>query len=523
MNVSSEPFALLEAKSLNGQLRTVKQSKGAISMQKIELEPRVKGFMRRHKLISSGEVVVVAVSGGADSVCLLHVLARCQEKLDIKLHVAHLNHQLRGAESEADARYVVDLAACLDVPCTMAKRDVAAYKAERGCSTEEAARELRYDFLAEVADDVGASRVAVGHTRGDQVETILMHLLRGAGTSGLRGLEPCSPIPCRSCQPAAINHQILAIRPLLDVTREETMHYCREHRLEPRIDSSNLSLSFLRNRLRLELLPLLREYNPNVDQALLRLAEIARDDIAFIEQQALQLWDELARGEDGVIYLNKRKTAVLSLALQRQLIRLALARLWGNTRDIEASHIEAIRGLLNKPVGKRVFLPHNITCRGGYDEIAIAVSQGSEWGEGAAKQPGAPFPLLQGEFPLEVPGETILPGWRVVASISPAIANAAKLSQSNLVAALDLQEAGDELFVRQRQPGDSFRPLGMDTPKKLQRFMIDAKIPLPRRSHIPLVCSPRHILWVVGWRIDDRVKVTENSREILRLEFIKSS
>jgi len=426
---------------MNGQLKTVKQSKGAISMQKMELEPRIKGFMRRHRLISSGEIVVVAVSGGADSVCLLHMLARCQDKLDIKLHVAHLNHQLRGAESEADARYVVDLAACLDVPCTMARRDVAAYKAERGCSTEEAARELRYGFLAQVADDVGANRVAIGHTRDDQVETILMHILRGAGTSGLRGLEPCSPIPCRSYQPSAISHQPSAtshqpsaIRPLLDVTREETMHYCREHHLEPRIDSSNLSLSFLRNRLRLELLPLLREYNPNVDQALLRLAEIAGDDIAFIEQQALQLWDELARGEDGVIYLNKRKAAALSLALQRQLIRLALARLWGNTRDIEASHIEAIRGLLNKTVGKRVSLPHDTTCRGGYDEIAIA---------SVAKQPYAPFPLLQGKFPLEVPGETILPGWRVVASISPAIANAAKESQSNLVAALDLREAGD--------------------------------------------------------------------------------
>ena len=292
------------------------------------------------------------------------------------------------------------------------------------------------------------------------------------------------------------------------------MHYCRDHHLEPHIDSSNLSLSFLRNRLRLELLPLLRGYNPNVDQALLRLAEIAGDDIAFIEQQALQLWDELARGEDGVIYLNKRKTAALPLALQRQLIRLALARLWGNTRDIEASHIEAIRGLLDKPVGKRVSLPHDTTCRGGYDEIAIA---------SVAKQPGAPFPLLQGESPLEVPGETILPGWRVVASVSPAIANAAEESQNNLVAALDLREAGDELFVRQRQSGDSFRPLGMDTPKKLQRFMIDAKIPLSWRSHIPLVCSPRHILWVVGWRIDDRVKVSDITKEILRLEFIKLS
>ena len=241
-------------------------------MKMVKLESRVKDFIQRHKLISPGGRIVVAVSGGADSVCLLHVLARCQAELDIKLYVAHLNHQLRGAESEADAKYVADLAARLDVPITVGKRDVAAYKAERGCSIEEAARELRYDFLARVADDVGADRVAIGHTRDDRVETILMHILRGTGTSGLRGLEPCSPMPCKSRQPSAISHQVWAIRPLLDVTREGTMNYCQEHQLAPRIDSSNLSLSFFRNRCRLELLPLLREYNPNVDQALLRLA-----------------------------------------------------------------------------------------------------------------------------------------------------------------------------------------------------------------------------------------------------------
>ena len=501
----------------------------------VKLESRVKDFIQQHKLILPGGTIVVAVSGGADSVCLLYVLARCQTELGIKLHIAHLNHQLRGAESEADAKYVVDLAARLGVPVTVGKRDVAAYKAERACSTEEAARELRYDFLAKVADDVGANRVAIGHTRDDQVETILMHILRGTGTSGLRGLEPCSLLPySKGMSLRAKRSNLLAIRPLLDVTREETMNYCQEHQLAPRIDSSNLSLSFFRNRCRLELLPLLRGYNPSVDRALLRLAEIASDDVSFIQQQALQLWDEVARGEDGVIYLNKKKTAVLPLALRRQLIRLAMVKILGDTRDIEASHIEAISGLLNKPVGKKVSLPHNIICWGEYDEIAIA-SQSLESSQGAAKQ--FYVPLLQGEFPLKVPGETILPGWRVIASISPVTAsfslsslrglsrakrgNSTKQSESSLVAEFDLQRAGSELFVRQRQPGDSFQPLGMDRPKKLQRFMVDAKIPLSWREHIPLVCSPRQILWVVGWRIDDRVKVIETTREILRLEFIR--
>ncbi|HUV46492.1 MAG TPA: tRNA lysidine(34) synthetase TilS, partial [Dehalococcoidia bacterium] len=150
-------------------------------MKKIELETRVINFIQQHNLISSGEIVVVGVSGGADSVCLLHILARWQSKLDIKLHVAHLNHQLRGVESEADAKYVSNLAGKLDIPVTVGERDVAVYKAERNCSMEEAARELRYDFLAKVADDIGANRVAIGHTRDDRVETILMHILRGTG------------------------------------------------------------------------------------------------------------------------------------------------------------------------------------------------------------------------------------------------------------------------------------------------------------------------------------------------------
>jgi len=520
-------------------------------MKKIELETRVIDFIQQHNLILSGEIVVVGVSGGADSVCLLHILARWQRRLDIKLHIAHLNHQLRGVESEADAKYVASLAGKLDIPITIGKRDVAAYKAERNCSTEEAARELRYDFLAKVADDIGANRVAIGHTRDDQVETILMHILRGTGTSGLRGLEPYSPFPFRhsdlpfghsdfpSChsEPKAKNRTLVVIRPLLNVTREETLNYCQKHQLKPRIDSSNLSLSFFRNRFRLELLPLLREYNPGVDQALLRLAEIAGSDTSYLEQQTFQLWDEVARREEDAISLDKAKIVALPIALQRQLLRLAIARLVGDTRDIEANHIEAIRSLLSKPVGKRTSLPHGLVCWNGYDEVVIAVSQSPEGNE-PTQDLGlstfrlfCPFPLLQGVFPLKVPGETVLSRWRVVASIVgeqvPSVSLRGVLSpsegtcRSNLIAEFDLQRAGTELFVRQRQPGDGFQPLGMDRPKKLQHFMVDAKIPLLWRERIPIVCSPRQIIWVVGWRIDDRVKVTEATKEILRLEFIR--
>ena len=342
------------------------------------LESRVIAFIRRHSLIPPGETVVVGVSGGADSVCLLHVLAKWQKESGLKLHVAHLNHQLRGAESEADAEYVSGLARSLGIPVTIGRQDVAAYRRTRSISIEEAARELRHAFLAGVARDVGAGRIALGHTRDDQVETILMHILRGTGTSGLCGLAPCSPLALRVRTQSAIaspdlsgRSNLLVIRPLLDINREETTGYCREQRLDPRIDSSNLSLSFFRNRLRLELLPLLRQYNPAVDRALLRLADIAGEDSAFIEGQAALLWDEVVRQEDDAVHVDRKRAARLPVALQRQLLRAAVAKLVGDTRDIEAGHIEAARGLLRKPVGKRVSLPHGLVCRGEYDELVI--------------------------------------------------------------------------------------------------------------------------------------------------------
>jgi tRNA(Ile)-lysidine synthase len=504
-------------------------------MNKIKLESKVSDFIQRHSLIPPEEPVVVGVSGGADSVCLLHVLAKWRKRLGTKLHIAHLNHQLRGAESEADAEYVSNLAGSLDIPITIDRQDVAAYRAKRNCPIEEAARELRYAFLARVARELGANRIAIGHTRDDQVETILMHILRGTGTTGLCGLASCSPIAydsqvmslsTSSLPLPAKRSNFLVVRPLLDITREETTNYCREHQLAPRIDSSNLSLSFFRNRLRLQLLPVLRQYNPSIDQALLRLADIAKEDNAFIEQQAFELWGEVARQENNAIYMDRKQLASLPIALQRQLLRAAVTRLAGDARDIEANHIEAARSLLDKPASKRISLPHGFICQGGYDEIVIA---------SAAKQsqfPPCPFPPLSGQFPLKVPGKTVFPGWKVTASIvqeqsislsvqgAPSMGE--EICQSNLVADFDLHKTGTELFARQRQPGDRFQPLGMSMPKKLHEFMVDAKIPRSWRSHIPIVCSPQQIIWVAGWRTDDRVKTTEASKEILRLEFIRS-
>ncbi|MFP3880611.1 MAG: tRNA lysidine(34) synthetase TilS [Dehalococcoidia bacterium] len=520
-------------------------------MNRISLKSRITHFIQQHSLVSPGETVVVAVSGGADSVCLLHVLAKWQKEAGIGLYAAHLDHRLRGVESEADVEYVSNLAESLGIPLTIDRQDVAAYRAQKNSSLEEAARELRYAFLARVAREVGANPVATGHTRDDQVETVLMHILRGAGTGGLGGLAPCSPMPYESETTPSRGKlsNLLIIRPLLDTTREETTSYCQKHGLNPRIDSSNVSLSLFRNRLRLQLLPLLRQYNPSVDRALLRLAEIAREDSAFIQQQASELWDEVARQEDDTIHLDRKQATELPTALQRQLLRVTVARLAGDIRDIEASHIESARGLLSKPVGKSLSMPNGLICYTEYDGLVIArpgpIISGLDLAGAEQYQPSSQchLPPLAGEVHLKVPGETVLPGWKVIATIfrqppqeghyeprlygRPEKANRPrKLTQNPphepISADFDLHKTGTDLFVRRRHPGDRFQPLGMSMPKRLQDFMVDAKIPRSWRGRIPIVCSPEQIIWVAGCRIDDGVKTTETSRDILHLEFTRS-
>jgi len=468
--------------------------------QQATLEQRVLHFIQEHHLISHRQKLLVAVSGGPDSVCLLHILVKLQKELGVGLHIAHLNHQLRGAESEADAQYVANLAHHLDIPVTIEQRDVKSYQAHKHISLEEAAREVRYAFLAQVANSIGANQAAVGHTSDDHIETVLMHLIRGTGTKGLRGLQPIS----RWQSP---DNNLIILRPLLQVSREETASYCDNHKLKPRIDASNLSLSPLRNRIRQQLLPLLQSYNPQVAEALLRTARIAGDDLDFLDRESTRLWGEIAQKQGNTIILDKEKFLELPPALKRHLLRMSIEKLLGNLKDIEARHIEGIMAALTKPAGKRLSLPGGLIFSIEYDKYLIGPDPAAL----------SPFPILGAEFPLKLPGETQLTGWRIEAAIIAR--QAMKDDASDYKAYFDLNKTGDKLVVRSRQPGDRFQPLGMSQPKKLGEFMIDTKIPHAWRQRIPIVCSPKQILWVVGWRIDDRVKVAENTKQILCLEF----
>ncbi len=469
-------------------------------MKQATLEQRVLRFIEEHKLLANGKVLLVAVSGGPDSVCLLHVLEKLREKLGLNLHAAHLNHQLRGAESEADARFVAQITEQLAIPAAIETRDVASYQAQHRLSPEEAAREVRYTFLTEVATAIGADRVAVGHTVDDHVETILMHLVRGSGTRGLRGLQPVNRWQFGG-------KKLTVIRPLLEISREETAAYCHQHRLKPRLDTSNLSLSPLRNRIRHQLLPLLQSYNPRVIQALLRTGRLAEDELDFLDIETGRLWHEVVAEGNNAIIFHKQKLGQLEPALQRHLLRAGIEQLAGNLKDIEAGHIDDLINALPKPTGKRISLPYGLTFAIEYDSYRLGVYPAAR----------SPFPPLQSEVPLTVPGQTSLPGGEITALITGKEETSEKGDE--FTACLDFDRVGSRLTVRPRQYGDRFQPQGMSQPKKLGEFMIDAKIPRAWRPNIPLICSPHNIIWVIGWRIDERAKVTETTEQVLHLKF----
>jgi tRNA(Ile)-lysidine synthase len=467
-------------------------------------EQKVLAFIKENSLVSRRERLVVAVSGGPDSVCLLHILAELRKELAFDLHIAHLDHQLRGKDSAADARYVSGLAKRLGIPATIASRDVKSYQKQHRLSLEEAAREVRYSFLAEVAAEVGAAKVAVGHTADDHIETMLMHLIRGSGIKGLRGLVPVNKLNVSG-------GSLTVIRPLLDLSREETVAYCDTHKLKPRLDASNLSPEPFRNKIRLHLLPLLRKYNPQINQALLRLAHTAAADLDFIEKEAQRLKDNVLKTEKNSVIIKKKDFLSLHPALQRQILRSSIASLLGNLKDIESSHIEDIIKALEKPAGKVIGLPFGLNFTIEYDRYVLAPASLSL----------CPFPTLAGETTLKIPGKTLFSGWTIDAAVVKKAGKAWKDKTDDFSACLDFDNAGKNLTVRCRCPGDRFQPLGMAQPKKLNVFMIDARIPQAWRRDIPVVCAGDNIIWVVGFRIDERYKVRPNTKNVLRLEFKK--
>ncbi len=440
-------------------------------------------------MIAAGDTVLVAISAGPDSTALLHALVQLRARRRFRVRAAHVHHGLRGEEADADARFADELARSLRVPFTQHRADVRAFADGHKMSIEAAARTLRYRLLERAADRVGASRIAAGHTADDQAETVLMNLLRGAGPTGLAGIPP-------------VRGRV--VRPLLDVTRADVEAYCKAQDLAYRLDSSNLDRAFKRNRIRHEILPALRLVQPRLDAILCRLADIMRAENEYMVAQTANVLREVGAQRPGEVGVACAPFALLPKALQRRLLRAAVARLKGDELDIELERVEALVGLaVSGRTGATVELPGGVRGERTYGEIVLSLVP-------------PPKAAVAREWSLPVPGEVVLRELGI--ALTAARSRARRTPSSPMSALLDAHDIALPLTVRTRRRGDRFTPFGMKASVKLQDFFVNAKVPRAERSRIPLVLSQGEIVWVVGCRINDRYKVRKRTRRTIRLE-----
>ena len=454
--------------------------------------------------------LVVGVSGGPDSLCLLDLL----DKAGLPVIVAHYDHNLR-PESGVEAKSVEREAGRRGLKFVLGQGNVRDVAQTEGLSIEEAARQARYRFLFSQARASGAGAVAVAHHADDQVETVLMHLLRGSGLSGLKGMTYRAILP-------VWDSEIPLIRPLLSMWRTEILSYCKNNRLDPVMDHTNLDTRYFRNRLRHELIPSLESYNPQIREGILRMSRALAGDYELLREVIRQNWDRcLLREGEGYLVLDFELLCGYSSGLRKNMIREAIGRLRPALRDIDYEAVARAESfVLSPPAARRIELVGNLWL--GLEGNSLFVA------ENLARILEPDWPLMEAghEIILPVPGSIELQqGWRLVTALGSIedISREKLLESSPNEAWLDADQLEDPLVLRTRRPGDRFQPLGMGGHSlKLADFWINERLPRRARERWPLVCSGGRIAWVCGSRLAEPFRVTGTTRRVLHLKLLPS-
>ncbi|MBM4421809.1 MAG: tRNA lysidine(34) synthetase TilS [Chloroflexi bacterium] len=474
---------------------------------------RVRAYATTHGLLNRGERLAVGVSGGPDSMALLHILTRLRSEYDLKLIAAHLHHGLR-PEADGDADFVNRTASAWDVECIVERADVAALARSEHLSIEEAGRKARYESFARAAP-----KVAVAHNADDQAETVLMHFLRGSGTAGLRGMLPISHQSPVASRPLAV------IRPLLSIPRIEIEAYLSAHELDYRIDSTNADTTFFRNRLRHELIPFLETYNPNIRQILIRAADVIAGEHELLRALIETAWNDTTLPPPSAppptphaprppLSFDLSRYRSLPLALQRALLREAVHRLRPDARNVDFAPIDAAAHWAQSAESG-----HTADLLGGLC-LRIVGSTLSVASWDSANHPTTQPPNHPTTQALSLPGTTAFLSHAFTATLLDSVSLADIESNPDPFTAF-LNADLASFALRTRRPGDRFRPLGMDGSMKLSDFMINRKIPVDERDSWPLVCcgeNAESVLWVCGSAVSEMAKVSEGTKKVIRIE-----
>ena len=451
---------------------------------------KVISYIEKNKILQDGDSVLLGVSGGADSVCMLHVLYSLREKYHLKLYVVHVNHGIRGSEAKRDADFVEQMAENLQIPFRVVTANIPEMAKEQKLSEEEAGRIFRYNTFEQVANEVGANKIAVAHNLNDNSETALFNLFRGSRLKGLRGISP-------------MRGQI--IRPLLCCSRNEIEQYLQENNLSYCTDSTNKETDYSRNRIRLKLMPYIKEnINQKAEYNIVNAAENLSQVYEYIYGEAQKAYR--IHVKDNVL-LNSAED--LNVVILQEVVRMWILENTGRLKDIKANHVNIVIGLLSNQVSKKSELPYGLKLIKTYEGVKV---------------------LLENNEGKDSNGQTIIEDGKIfnTEKITVTVENES-FDKSNIPDLLYTKWLDYDkikgLTLRKRLPGDyieiSGSESGRSVKKKLKKYFIDNKIPQEERNNIWLLADGNHVVWIVGYRISEMCKVTDSTKRIIKITYNK--
>lgn len=461
---------------------------------------KVKSFIKENNLIKKNDNILVALSGGPDSICLLHVLHSLKEELSLTIGAAHINHMLRGVESTCDEDYVEKFCEKLSIPCYVARIDIDYIAKKSGISHEMAGRDERYKFFESISNKHGYNKVAIAHNANDQAETVIMRMMRGTGLEGLCGIR------------AKRGEKI--IRPILSISREEIEEYCDEKKLEPRIDKTNLENIYSRNKVRLDILPYMKEnFNSDIMQTLNRMASILQRDDEYINKQCNKYYEEHCRMKSEGLFINKN-IFKLDDAIITRVIKKSLIDYSGKYTNFEMKHIYDVIDLANRGTNKRINLPNDIIAENIYGDIYL--KHKNKKVENNEIENNEIVVLKK-----ELNNNTFIFKNYIVNIEVINNKNNIEFSNNDLIKYFDYDNIVEGIIIRTRKDGDKIRPLGMKGNKKLKDIFINNKVPKDDRDSVPITCFDNNIAWIVGHKVSEDYKITQKTNTIIKIMFVR--
>ena len=456
---------------------------------------KVRSTIEKHDLIQKGDKIVLGLSGGPDSVCLLHILKLLKSELNIEIYAAHLNHQIRGLEAQKDAMYVSKLCDDLGIIYFVKSIDVPSYCKEHGLSIEEGARILRYEMFFQIKEKTGANKIAIAHNLNDQAETVLMRMMRGTGLQGLKGIS--------------YNREDGIIRPLLDVSRDEIEKYCEVNNLNPRIDESNLESVYTRNKIRLELIPYMKEnFNPNIIDALVRMSNTIKEDSNYIDTQSDKAFEDMCEKENDNINIYIKSFSSYHNSIKSRIIRRSIDYILGDLKGIEQKHIDDVLEMEHEDkLNKKINLPRGIIAYRNKSCISITNKE---------------IVHEDIEYCYNVPTNGYIKIKELNLVVESKILNIDKIKNMKSDKNARLFDAGKVeggIVIRNRMPGDKIRISGLGGSKKIKDLLIDLKVPREERNKIPVMADQNGIMCVGNYRDSESYKVDTNTKEVLKVCF----